>query len=153
MARTDPGHRFCLVRPPVGSTGASWTPSTPAFVDQAEPALRNIPGVRDVTAAQLRWIGHGVPTDVEHKLTHAVPRLITATVHTDPASTQALTTTQNCPTKAASGQHPAQFDSAIGEAWISGRTTGFAANSGPPSVDMSVSMQWALDPQATIAVL
>jgi cation diffusion facilitator family transporter len=78
----------------------------PALVDQAEHTLRGIPGVRDVTAVRLRWIGHRlhaeadlvvnaelslidahqVAADAEHQLTHAIPRLTTATVHTDPAS-------------------------------------------------------------------
>jgi len=59
-----------------------------------------------VTRVRLRWIGHrlhaeadlvvdadltlvaahDIAADAEHQLTHAVPRLVTATVHTDPAS-------------------------------------------------------------------
>lgn len=78
----------------------------PALVDRAEATLWTISGVRDVTAVRLRWIGHRlhaevdivldadlsllaaheVAADAEHQLTHAVPRLATATVHTDPAS-------------------------------------------------------------------
>lgn len=78
----------------------------PAIVDQAETALRSVDGVRDVTAVRLRWIGHRlhaeadlvvdsdlsliaaheIAADAEHQLTHAVPRLTTATVHTDPHS-------------------------------------------------------------------
>lgn len=78
----------------------------PALVDQAEDTLRDIPGVRDIVAVRLRWIGHQlhaeaelvvdaelsliaahqVAADAEHQLTHAIPRLTTATVHTDPAS-------------------------------------------------------------------
>jgi cation diffusion facilitator family transporter len=78
----------------------------PAIVAQAEAALRAVHGVRDVTAVRLRWIGHRlhaeaelvvdadlslvaaheIAADAEHQLTHAVPRLTTATVHTDPAS-------------------------------------------------------------------
>ncbi|MDG4770941.1 cation diffusion facilitator family transporter [Solwaraspora sp. WMMD792] len=77
----------------------------PALVDTAETNLRAVPGVRDVTAVRLRWIGHRlhaeadlvvdadlsllaaheVAADAEHQLTHAVPRLVSATVHTDPA--------------------------------------------------------------------
>ncbi|WP_326553641.1 cation diffusion facilitator family transporter [Micromonospora sp. NBC_01813] len=77
----------------------------PALVDTAETTLRSVPGVRDVTAVRLRWIGHRlhaeadlvvdadltliaaheVAADAEHQLTHAVPRLVSATVHTDPA--------------------------------------------------------------------
>jgi cation diffusion facilitator family transporter len=76
----------------------------PALVDQAEQALRTIPGVREVASLRLRWIGHrlhaeadivvaadlsllaahGIAADAAHQLTHAVPRLVTATVHTDP---------------------------------------------------------------------
>jgi divalent metal cation (Fe/Co/Zn/Cd) transporter len=76
----------------------------PDLVDRAEQALRGVPGVRDVTAVRMRWIGHRlhaeadlvvdadltvvaaheVAADAEHQLTHAVPRLVAATVHTDP---------------------------------------------------------------------
>jgi len=78
----------------------------PNLVDQAESTLRAIPGVRAVTRVRLRWIGHhlhaeadivvdaslslvaahDIAADAEHQLTHAVPRLATATVHTDPDS-------------------------------------------------------------------
>ncbi|WP_199562336.1 cation diffusion facilitator family transporter [Micromonospora deserti] len=78
----------------------------PELVDQAETALRAVNGVQDVTAVRLRWIGHHlhaeadivvnadltlvtaheIAADAEHQLTHAVPRLTTATVHTDPDS-------------------------------------------------------------------
>ncbi|MGB2570867.1 cation diffusion facilitator family transporter [Micromonospora citrea] len=78
----------------------------PDLVDRAETTLRAVPGVRDVTAVRLRWIGHRlhaeadlvvdadlsllaaheIAADAEHQLTHAVPRLTTATVHTDPDS-------------------------------------------------------------------
>ena len=78
----------------------------PAIVDQAENTLRAVHGVHDVTAVRLRWIGHRlhaeadlvvdadlslvaaheIAADAEHQLTHAVPRLTSATVHTDPAS-------------------------------------------------------------------
>lgn len=76
----------------------------PALVDQAEATLRTIAGVREVASLRLRWIGHrlhaeadivldanlsllaahGIAADAAHQLTHAVPRLTTATVHTDP---------------------------------------------------------------------
>jgi cation diffusion facilitator family transporter len=76
----------------------------PAIVDQAETTLRAVDGVRDVTTVRLRWIGHRlhaeaelvvdthlslvaaheIAADAEHQLTHAVPRLTSATVHTDP---------------------------------------------------------------------
>ncbi|MEU9824219.1 cation diffusion facilitator family transporter [Micromonospora chersina] len=78
----------------------------PAIVDQAETTLRAVDGVQDVAAVRLRWIGHRlhaeaelvvdanltlvaaheIAADAEHQLTHAVPRLTTATVHTDPDS-------------------------------------------------------------------
>ncbi|MEO3778160.1 cation diffusion facilitator family transporter [Micromonospora sp. B11E3] len=78
----------------------------PALVDQAESTLRAVDGVRDVAAVRLRWIGHRlhaeaelvvdanlslvaaheIAADAEHQLTHAVPRLAGATVHTDPDS-------------------------------------------------------------------
>jgi cation diffusion facilitator family transporter len=78
----------------------------PALVDRAEAALHQIPGVRDVSAVRLRWIGHHLhaeadivvdadlsllaahelAADAEHQLTHAVPRLTGASVHTDPAT-------------------------------------------------------------------
>ncbi|MGW4497470.1 cation diffusion facilitator family transporter [Micromonospora sp. NPDC004336] len=78
----------------------------PAVVDQAEATLRAVEGVRDVAAVRMRWIGHRlhaeadlildahlslvaaheIAADAEHRLTHAVPRLASATVHTDPDS-------------------------------------------------------------------
>lgn len=78
----------------------------PTLVDQAENTLRDIDGVRDVTAVRLRWIGHRlhaeadlvvdadlsliaaheIAADAEHQLTHTVARLTSATVHTDPHS-------------------------------------------------------------------
>jgi cation diffusion facilitator family transporter len=78
----------------------------PTLVDQAETTLRGVPGVRDVHAIRLRWIGHRIhaeanlvvdasltlvaaheiAADAEHQLTHALPQLATATVHTDPHS-------------------------------------------------------------------
>jgi cation diffusion facilitator family transporter len=77
----------------------------PHLVDRAETTLRTIPGVRDVTSVRMRWIGHSlhaeanlvvddhlsllqaheVAADAEHQLTHAIPRLAGATLHTDPA--------------------------------------------------------------------
>jgi cation diffusion facilitator family transporter len=77
----------------------------PQLIDRAESTLRKIPGVRDVTAVRMRWIGHDlhaeanlvvddhlslleaheVAADAEHQLTHAIPRLTGATLHTDPA--------------------------------------------------------------------
>ena len=77
----------------------------PDLVDQAEATLRGVVGVRDVTAVRMRWIGHRlhaeadlvvdsdlsllaaheIAADAAHQLTHAVPRLATATLHTDPS--------------------------------------------------------------------
>jgi len=78
----------------------------PELVDQAERALRGVPGVRDVSGLRLRWIGHRlhaeaavvvdarlslldaheIAADAGHRLTHGVPRLVSATVHVDPDS-------------------------------------------------------------------
>ncbi|MDX2706034.1 cation diffusion facilitator family transporter [Streptomyces sp. PA03-6a] len=77
----------------------------PALVDDAERALREVPGVREVGELRLRWIGHRLRAEVavvvdgnltvrqahhtavaaEHALLHAVPRLTAALVHADPA--------------------------------------------------------------------
>ncbi|MEU5023394.1 cation diffusion facilitator family transporter [Streptomyces milbemycinicus] len=77
----------------------------PTLVDKGEAAVREVPGVRDVSELRMRWIGHklraeatvevdgglsvreshAVAVDVEHALIHAVPRLTAALVHTDPA--------------------------------------------------------------------
>ncbi|MFF7214788.1 cation diffusion facilitator family transporter [Streptomyces sp. NPDC008238] len=77
----------------------------PALVDEAERALRAVPGVREVAELRLRWIGHRLRAEVavvvdgdltvrrahqvavaaEHALLHAVPRLTAALVHADPA--------------------------------------------------------------------
>jgi cation diffusion facilitator family transporter len=79
----------------------------PALVDTAEQRLATTPGVRAVSAVRLRWIGHrlhaetalavdadlsvaaahAIAVDAEHRLLHAVPRLASVTVHTDPATT------------------------------------------------------------------
>jgi divalent metal cation (Fe/Co/Zn/Cd) transporter len=76
----------------------------PALVDSVETTLRATPGVGDVGAVRLRWIGHqlraeceisvpasltvaqghDIAVDAEHRLIHAVPRLAAATVHADP---------------------------------------------------------------------
>jgi cation diffusion facilitator family transporter len=76
----------------------------PAIVEQAEQALRSTPGVRNLGAVRMRWIGHqlraevellvdpsltvvqahAIAADAEHRLIHDVPRLMAATVHTDP---------------------------------------------------------------------
>jgi cation diffusion facilitator family transporter len=78
----------------------------PAIVERAERELRTVPGIHDVSALRMRWIGHRlhaeagivvdsqltliaaheIAADAEHQLTHRVPRLTGATVHVDPAS-------------------------------------------------------------------
>jgi cation diffusion facilitator family transporter len=77
----------------------------PALVDAAETTLRATDGVRDVRGVRLRWIGHRlhaeaelrvdpalslhdashIAVDAEHGLLHAVPRLASALLRTDPA--------------------------------------------------------------------
>jgi cation diffusion facilitator family transporter len=76
----------------------------PAVLDAVERSLRATPGVRDVGALHLRWIGHRlraeceivldrdlslveahrIAVDAEHRLIHDVPRLASAGVHADP---------------------------------------------------------------------
>lgn len=75
----------------------------PAAVDAAEAALRGLPGVLGVGAVRMRWLGHTLRAEAEivvgpeltvvaahrvavaaeHALIHAVPRLVSATVHID----------------------------------------------------------------------
>jgi cation diffusion facilitator family transporter len=76
----------------------------PELVDTVEATLRRTPGVIDVGAVRIRWIGHqlraeceiavdadqsvsaahAIAVDAEHRLLHAVPRLAAALVHADP---------------------------------------------------------------------
>jgi len=76
----------------------------PALVDQAEHALRSVPGVLDIGQVRLRWQGHQLRAEceivirsdasaveghqvavaAEHQLLHALPRLSAALVHADP---------------------------------------------------------------------
>ncbi|HZC52034.1 MAG TPA: cation diffusion facilitator family transporter [Mycobacterium sp.] len=76
----------------------------PDILDVAERTLRSTPGVREIGAVRMRWIGHhlraeadiavdpslpvveahAIAVAAEHRLIHAVPRLAAATVHTDP---------------------------------------------------------------------
>lgn len=76
----------------------------PELVVRATAALQRVPGVRRVDRVRLRWVGHTLHAEIdlavaadatveaahrtaheaEHRLTHAVPRLATATVHTHP---------------------------------------------------------------------
>jgi cation diffusion facilitator family transporter len=80
----------------------------PEVVDRGEAALRSVPGVTDVRALRMRWIGHALhaeadldiaPTttvsaahdlahEAEHHLIHAVPKLKGAVVHAYPARPQ-----------------------------------------------------------------
>jgi cation diffusion facilitator family transporter len=77
----------------------------PATVDAVEATLRATPGVLDVSALHIRWLGHQlraecaivvdtqlsvleahkIAVDAEHRLIHEVPRLRAALVHADPA--------------------------------------------------------------------
>jgi cation diffusion facilitator family transporter len=77
----------------------------PQLVDQAEAALRQVPGVQDLESVRLRWIGHriraesalivngelslvdahAIAADAHHQLLHKVPRLVEATVHISPS--------------------------------------------------------------------
>jgi cation diffusion facilitator family transporter len=76
----------------------------PALVDTVTETLTRTPGVADVGAVHLRWIGHAlraeceivvpadltvtaahaIAVDAEHRLIHALPRLDSAFVHADP---------------------------------------------------------------------
>jgi cation diffusion facilitator family transporter len=76
----------------------------PQLVDTVADTLRETPGVLDVGAVHLRWIGHAlraectivvpadltvtaahaIAVDAEHRLIHALPRLDSALVHADP---------------------------------------------------------------------
>jgi cation diffusion facilitator family transporter len=76
----------------------------PALVDQVDAVLRATPGVLDIGATRLRWIGHTlraeclvvvsgelsvveghrIAEECEHRLLHELPRLTAAMVHADP---------------------------------------------------------------------
>jgi cation diffusion facilitator family transporter len=76
----------------------------PALVQAVETTLRATPGVHDIGAVRLRWIGHHlraeteitvaatltitqahtIAVNAEHRLIHAIPRLTAAHVHTNP---------------------------------------------------------------------
>ena len=76
----------------------------PSLVDDVEQALRATPGVVDVGAVRVRWIGHSLRAECnvvvdatltvveghqiaeacEHRLLHDLPRLTAAMVHADP---------------------------------------------------------------------
>jgi cation diffusion facilitator family transporter len=77
----------------------------PETVDRVEAVLAATSGVKSVGALRLRWVGHqlhgeidiavdpaltvtaahAIAVDAEHRLIHAVPRLVRASIHTDPA--------------------------------------------------------------------
>jgi cation diffusion facilitator family transporter len=78
----------------------------PHLIDSAETTLRAVPGVQEVAAIRMRWIGHNlhaeadlvvaadlsllqaheIAADAEHQLTHAIPRLTAVSMHTDPST-------------------------------------------------------------------
>lgn len=82
----------------------------PDLVDQAESALLATPGVLEVRAIRMRWIGHRLQAeadltidgrvsvteahqlahDAEHRLTHDLPKLRSATIHAYPAGREHL---------------------------------------------------------------
>jgi len=94
----------------------------PDLVDDAEAAVRDVPGVRSVESVRLRWIGHrmraeitltvdntlgvveahGIADEAQHQLIHRVPRLDDATVHVNPAALPGVNH------HAATGHHRAQ---------------------------------------------
>jgi cation diffusion facilitator family transporter len=82
----------------------------PELVDRAESTLLATPGVLEVRAIRMRWIGHRLHAeadldidgrisiaeahrlahDAEHRLTHALPKLTTAAIHAYPAHREPL---------------------------------------------------------------
>jgi cation diffusion facilitator family transporter len=78
----------------------------PELLDTVEAALRGTPGVLDVGAVHLRWIGHSlraecsividggqsvsaghdIAVDAEHRVLHELPKLTAVVVHADPAA-------------------------------------------------------------------
>lgn len=77
----------------------------PELTTTAEDTLRNTDGVRDIEQVRLRWIGHrlraeagivvdstldivtahAIATHAHHRLLHAIPKLVGATVHVSPS--------------------------------------------------------------------
>jgi cation diffusion facilitator family transporter len=77
----------------------------PNLTARAEQTLRDTPGVRDIEQIRLRWIGHrlraeagivvdssldivaahAIATEAHHRLLHAIPKLVGATVHVSPS--------------------------------------------------------------------
>ena len=82
----------------------------PGLVETVSDTLRETPGVLDVGAVHLRWIGHtlraeceivvpaditvteahAIAVDAEHRLIHALPRLDSAFVHADPQAAEGV---------------------------------------------------------------
>lgn len=80
----------------------------PGLLDAAERALRTVPGILDIEALRLRWVGHRIRAETavvvdaglslveahtiantaHHHLLHDVPRLAHATVHVSPADSE-----------------------------------------------------------------
>lgn len=78
----------------------------PALVDAVEQTLAAVPGVRDVEAVRIRWVGHelraeaeivsdadlsladahGIAEEARHRLLHDIPRLAEATIHSCPSA-------------------------------------------------------------------
>jgi cation diffusion facilitator family transporter len=78
----------------------------PALVAQVRSTLAEAPGVEDVGAVRIRWVGHELHAEAEvvadcelsvaeghaigeealHRLLHTIPRLARATIHTNPCS-------------------------------------------------------------------
>jgi divalent metal cation (Fe/Co/Zn/Cd) transporter len=76
----------------------------PALVDRAERSLRELPGVAEVAAVRLRWIGHDlhaeaelgvgaglslieaheIAAEAEHRLGHSLPHLANVAIRTSP---------------------------------------------------------------------
>ncbi|MBB3085477.1 cation diffusion facilitator family transporter [Geodermatophilus sabuli] len=81
----------------------------PELIDRAERSLLDTPGVTGIRGVRMRWIGHVLHAeadleidgavsiadahtlahDAEHRLTHAVPKLSSATIHAYPATRHA----------------------------------------------------------------
>ena len=98
----------------------------PRLVDTAEHVLGHVAGVQRVGSVRLRWIGHRlhaeadivVNTDLRvgdghtiaeaarHDLMHAVPRLASATIHTDPCGHDGLDPHQAASHHEAPQPHP-----------------------------------------------
>ena len=82
-----------------------WLLGRSDWLQDAERTLRAVPGVLDVEALRLRWVGHrvraeagivvdpglsvveahAIASEAHHQLLHHVPKLVDALVHTSPA--------------------------------------------------------------------